>query len=255
MNWLNDRKLKKRFESLVENAKPMVFNIDPSFKATLQGEHGNIDINGLSIEANLQCHINFKDSWLPFTIFIEVALLDYNGDMITLKKSRNIARYELDNFDSECAILKNNMNDEILNFYDHYKLGKGFLIDYYRIKALNIENCLHRNLNNGKILNTWIYCDFKRAMLYFQSLEKESLQYLEEYKKYIFKKFKEKIYDDTNKNHRVYNTIKANEPLAKFYNYEYWLYQHKKDLDEQALENEIESRVENIAKLLEEVNA
>lgn len=108
---------------------------------------------------------------------------------------------------------------------------------------------------NDEYIRSYILSDVKRAMLYLQALTTEGLLYLDEYKKYIFKEFIHEREIEIAKEMRDNTTIYADEPTARYDCYSRWLISYQKTLENMAREKEIESKVENLDKLLEEVNA
>lgn len=63
-----------------------------------------------------------------------------------------------------------------------------------------------------------------------------------------------KLLNEIAKEMRDNTTIYADEPQARYDNYSRWLISYQKTLDNIAREKEIASKVENLDKLLEEVN-
>lgn len=235
MKWFKNRKLKKQFLELVANAEPFEFTDMLGQKVKIK-PYGN-------------------PSLCNFTIYLEYTTVDCNNEVRIISKSKYIPSARLNEFDSYYENLKFWMNRDIKSFYSLYTEEMGYKNDYKRLKNLKMEDCIHRETNgNDEYIRSYMLSDFKRAMLYFQSLTKEDLFYLDEYKKYIFNKFKLESESSAQRYKRAKTPITANEPTAQYDNYDRWLIKYQKTLDDMAREKEIENKVENLDKLLEEVN-
>lgn len=234
MSWFMKRKLKKQFLELVANAEPFEFT-------NMLGQKETIKLQGDPSLGN-------------FTISLEYTTIDCNNKLRTIKASKYIPSGSLNDFDSYYESLKFWMIEEIKSFYSLYKEEMGYKNDLQRLKQLKLENCIHREANTrNEYVRSYMLSDFKRAMLYLQALTAEGLFYLDEYKKYIFREFKgERSEAQKCKSAKI--SITADEPTARYDHYSKWLIRYQKTLDNMAREKEIESKVENLDKLLEEVN-
>lgn len=236
MSWFKKRKLKKQFLELVANAEPFEFT-------NMLGQKETIKLQG-------------DPTFLNFTIYLEYSTIDCNNKVRTIKQSKFIHHDKLNEFDNLYETLKSWMNNEINLYFFLYKEEMGYKNDYKRLENLKLENCMHRETNGkDEYIKSYILSDFKRAMLYLQALTAEGLFYLDEYKKYIFHEFKLESESKAQKFERTAKTpITADEPAARYDNYSRWLISYQKILDNIAREKEIASKVENLDKLLEEVN-
>lgn len=235
MSWFKNRKLKKRFLALVAKAKPFEFT----------------DMLGRTVEIKLQGDPSLGN----FTISLEDTEIDCNNKVRTIKASKYIPSGSLNDFDSYYDIIKMWMTSEIEAFNSLYKEEMGYKNDLQRLKQLNLENCIHREANTrDEYVRSYMLSDFKRAMLYLQALKAEDLFYLDEYKKYIFDAFKGERDLNARRYEKAKTPITADEPTARYDHYSKWLISYQKVLDNIAREKEIESKVENLDKLLEEVN-
>lgn len=190
-----------------------------------------------------------------FIIYLEYSTIDCNNKVRIIKQSNLIPHDKLCNFNDYYETLKSWMDNEIKTYFFLYKEEMGYKNDYKRLENLKLENCIHRETNGkDEYIRSYILSDFKRAMLYLQALTAEGLFYLDEYKKYIFKEFRDERQFIYQKYEMTKTLITANEPTARYDHYSRWLISYQKTLDNMAREKEIESKVENLDKLLEEVN-
>lgn len=235
MNWFKNIKLKKQFLELVANTEPFEFT-------DMLGQKVKIKPYG-------------DPSICNFTIYLEYSTVDCNNKVRTIKESKYIPSDGLSNFNSYYEDLKFWMDRSLNSFFDRYKEEMGYKNDYKRLENLKLENCIHRESNGSdEYIRSYILSDFKRAMLYLQALTAEGLFYLDEYKKYIFKEFRWESESEAQKYERVKTPITADEPKTRYDNYNKWLIDYQKTLENMVHEKEIASKVENLNKLLEEVN-
>lgn len=235
MNWFKNRKLKKQFLALVAKAEPFEYT----------------DMLGRNVVIKLQC----DPSLCNFTISLEDTVMDCNNKVRTIRASKYIPSGSLKDFDSYYEAVKMWMTSEIEAFNSLYKEEMGYKNDLQRLKQLKLENCIHREANTREeYVRSYMLSDFKRAMLYLQALTAEGLSYLDEYKKYIFDAFKWERDSKALRYERAKTPITADEPTARYDHYSKWLISYQKILANIAREKEIESKVENLDKLLEEVN-
>lgn len=235
MSYFKNRKLKKQFKEMVANAEPFKFT----------------NMQGCEETIKLQGEVNFKDC-CPFTIYLTCSFTDCNGKI--KRRYHNISVPELDSFDERFKTIKKWMSNEIDEFQKLYKEEMGYKVDLNRLKALHIDECIHYCTNGSDdYIRSYIESDFKRACLYLQSLQQENLYYLDEYKKYVFNVFKSVFKYKVELKQEI-ASITANEPIARYDNYSKWLIGYQAILDKTAIEKEIENKVNDLDKLLKEVN-
>lgn len=235
MNWFEERKLKKQFLELVANAEPFEF----------------IDIHGQKVKIK-----PYGDPTIGnFTIYLEYSTVDCNNKVRIIKESKYIPSDKLYDFIDYYESIKFWMDRDIKSFYSLYKEEMGYKNDYERLKTLKLENCIYFETDyNSKYVRSYMLTDFKRAMLYLQVLNAEGLSYLDEYKRYIFSEFKCESESVAQRYKRSKTPITADEPTVRYDNYSKWLISYQEALENIAREKEIASKVENLDKLLEEIN-
>lgn len=235
MGWFENRKLKKQFLKLVANAEPFEFTNMLGQKEKIK-PYGDPTIG-------------------DFRIYLEYKTVDCNNKVRIIRESKYIPSEKLYEFDSFYEKVKFWMDRDIKSFYDLYKEEMGYKNDYKRLENLKLEDCIHRETGcNNNYVRSYMLSDFKRAMLYLQALTRENQLYLNEYKRYIFSEFMCERDAVAQKYKSSKTSITANEPIARYDNYTRWLISYQEAVNNMARENEIESRVENLDKLLEEVN-
>lgn len=235
MSWFEKRKLKKQFLELVANAEPFEFTNMLGQKEKIK-PYGDPTIG-------------------DFRIYLEYKTVDCNNKVRIIKESKYIPSEKLYEFDSFYEKVKFWMDRDIKSFYNLYKEELGYKNDYERLKTLKLEDCIHYETGcNNKYVRSYMLSDFKRAMLYLQALTAEGLSYLDEYKSYIFSEFKCESESVAQRYNRTKTPITADEPTVRYDNYSKWLISYQEELENMAREKEIASKVENLDKLLEEVN-